>query len=79
MALRQLPLDRSTIPFWMQALHDTEQQLIVSYGAYNYLHQLIPELGAPGNVAEFRANREAETKILDDWWKAEQARQSQAN
>jgi hypothetical protein len=78
-ALRQLPLDQSTVPYWMKALHDDERQTIVSYAAYNSLHRMFPELGPPGNVAEFRANREAEIKALDDWWKARHSNDTQPN
>jgi hypothetical protein len=72
-ALRQLPLDKSSTPFWMVALHDTEQQGIAAYAAYNSLHKMYPELGPPGNVMEFRNNRAEETRKLDEWWADEQA------
>jgi len=73
MALRQLPLDKSSIPYWMVALYDTEQQGIAAFDAYWCLHKMIPELGEPQNMLYFRGNRAEETRKLEDWWADEQA------
>lgn len=73
-ALRQLPLDKSTVPYWMQVIHTPARGIGgVSYHAYYYMHMLYPELGAPGNVTYYRDNRDAEIAKLDAWWADEQA------
>lgn len=74
-ALRQLPLDKSSIPFFIKALR---QPLQAPYHAYNALHTLVPSLGPPMNVPQFGQNREMEIKKLEDWWAAEQAKNPQA-
>ena len=41
---------------------------IISNSAYRLLHLVIPELGPPKRSIDFKGNRAAEIKILEDWW-----------
>lgn len=74
-ALRQLPPDKSSIPFWIAVLQAVPISPTSSavYDAYNSLHKHYPSLGTPKTVRDFNANREAEVKELLAWWADEQA------
>ena len=63
--------DKSSIPFLMEALKVEgvpEHRGNISNSAYRLLHLVIPELGPPKRSIDFKANRAAEIKILEDWW-----------
>jgi hypothetical protein len=46
-----------------------EHRGVVSNSAYRLLHFVIPELGAAKGFNDFKANRAAEIKIIEDWAK----------
>lgn len=65
------PFDRSSIPYLLIALRDPESQQVVAQSAYGILHMMNPELGSGEGSGYFYTKREAETKILLDWWRDE--------
>ena len=71
-ALRQLPPDKSSIPYLIQAMRDPENANTAN-SAYFALLKMIPELGPNRPSAMNRGPAESEIQRFETWWADEQA------
>lgn len=64
--------DQTSAPYLILALRDPDPQKIIPSGAWGLLHRIVLALKRPPQDSDtFYRNREAETKILYDWWNDE--------
>ena len=64
------PFDRSSIPYLILVLQDTEPRRSNAKSAFAILHKLIPSLGSVYKK-DFENDRPVETKKLLNWWRDE--------
>lgn len=64
--------DQTSVPYLILALRDPDPQKVIPSSAWGLLHKVIPALKRPmEESATFYKNRQAETKLLYDWWNDE--------
>ncbi len=63
--------NRSSIPYLMLALWDTDSQKLIPRYADGTLHDLIPELGNIYEAGNIQTNPEAEKRKVISWWQGE--------